>query len=136
MALFSKKKEVKKEDAIIEAKPAKAPKKAVKVPKETKEVAIKTDTKTFYAGVITRPRITEKSGLKAESSIFTFEVAKTATKKSVAKAVEAYYGKKPVKVNIVNLPAKAIFARGKAGRISGVKKAIVFLKKGETIEFI
>lgn len=135
MALFSKKKEVKKE-AVIEAKPAKAAKKAVKAPKETKEVAVKTDTKTLYAGVIVRPRITEKSGVKAESSIFTFEVAKVATKKSVAKAVEAYYGKKPLKVNIVNLPAKAIFARGKAGSIKGVKKAIVFLKKGETIEFI
>ncbi len=135
MALFSKKKEVKKE-GVIEAKPTKVAKKAVKAPKETKEVAIKADAKTMYAKVIVRPRITEKSGIKAEASIFTFEVSKTATKKSVAKAIEAYYGKKPVKVNIVNLPAKNIFARGKAGSISGVKKAIVFLKKGETIEFI
>jgi len=42
----------------------------------------------------------------------------------------------PIKVRIVNLPSKKTLARGKVGRKPGVKKAYVYLKKGEKIEFI
>lgn len=86
--------------------------------------------------IIKRPRITEKSGLQAENAgVYTFEVTAMANKKNVAKAVKDLYKVNPVKVNIINLPAKKIFSRGKMGRKSGVKKAVVYLKKGEKIEF-
>lgn len=113
MALFgSKKKEVKK-DATTPAVVAK---------KDAVYIALK-------------PRITEKAGVAAETSnIYTFEIAKTATKHNVMQAVKAAYKVTPVKVNIVNLPSERVFVRGKFGTKSGVKKALVFLKKGDKIE--
>jgi len=87
--------------------------------------------------IIKKPRITEKSGIQAESlGVYTFEVTEKANKKNIAKAVKEIYKVTPVKVNITNLPAKVVFSRGKTGRKSGVKKAIVYLKKGEKIEFV
>ncbi len=82
-------------------------------------------------------RITEKAGIKSESdNVYTFEVTKDANKKSVAEAVQAMYKVTPIKVNIVNLPAKKILSRGKRGTRSAIKKALVFLKKGDKIAFI
>ena len=86
--------------------------------------------------IIKKPRITEKSGLQAENfGVYTFEVTTKANKKNITKAVKELYKVTPVKVNIINLPAKVVFTRGKKGRKSGVKKAIVYLKKGDKIEF-
>jgi len=87
--------------------------------------------------IIKKPRITEKSGLQAEGfGVYTFEVTAKANKKNIAKAIKEIYKVTPVKVNITNLPAKIIFARGKTGRKSAIKKAIVYLKKGDKIEFV
>lgn len=87
--------------------------------------------------IIKKPRITEKAGIQAEKDgVYTFEVDKTANKKSIAKAIKEIYKVTPVKVNITSLPTKKIFSRGKVGMRSGVKKAVVFLKKGDKIEFI
>jgi len=87
--------------------------------------------------VIKKPRITEKSGIQAENlGVYTFEVMPKANKKSVTKVIKEIYKVTPIKVNIVNLPAKIIVSRGKKGRKSGVKKAIVYLKKGDKIEFV
>ena len=87
--------------------------------------------------IIKNPRITEKSGIQAETAgIYTFEVTAEANKKNVTKAVKEIYKVTPVKVNITNLPAKKVFSRGKVGRKSGVKKAVVYLKKGDKIEFV
>jgi large subunit ribosomal protein L23 len=87
--------------------------------------------------IIKRPRITEKSGIQAETSgVYTFEVTACANKKNITKAIKEIYKVTPVKVNITNLPMKKVFSRGKSGQKSGVKKAIVFLKKGDKIEFV
>jgi len=87
--------------------------------------------------IIKKPRITEKSGIQAEAlGVYTFEVTDKANKKNIAKAVKELYKVTPVKVNITNLPAKKVFSRGKVGRKSGVKKAIIYLKKGDKIEFV
>ena len=87
--------------------------------------------------IIKKPRITEKSGIQAEAlGVYTFEVTTKANKKNVAKAIKELYKVTPVKVNITNLPAKIIFTRGKTGRKSGIKKAVVYLKKGDKIEFV
>lgn len=85
---------------------------------------------------IIRPRITEKSGILSQSNVYTFEVAKSATKSTVFDAIIKMYKVTPVKVAIVNLPAKKVFVRGKKGSVSGMKKAIVTIKKGEKIDFI
>lgn len=87
--------------------------------------------------IIKKPRITEKSGIQAEAlGVYTFEVTEKANKKNIAKAVKELYKVTPVKVNIINLPAKIVFTRGKSGRKAGVKKAVVYLKKGDKIEFV
>ncbi len=87
--------------------------------------------------IILRPRITEKSGIMSESSgVYTFEVRENANKPMIAHAIKALYKVTPVKVRIVNLPAKRVFVRGKRGTSNAVKKAMVYLKKGEKIEFV
>lgn len=84
---------------------------------------------------IIRPRITEKASLTSETQgSYVFEIEKNATKKSVADAIKDLYKVTVVKVNIVNLPSKVVFSKGKKGRSKSVKKAYVFLKKGEKIE--
>jgi large subunit ribosomal protein L23 len=84
--------------------------------------------------VILRPRITEKSGIMSEVlNAYTFEVSKNATKHTVAKAVKALYKVTPEKVRVVNLPAREVLVRGKKGTQSAIKKAIVYLKKGDKI---
>lgn len=91
-----------------------------------------------YAGsVIVRPHITEKAALKAEvARAYTFEVTSKATKTNIVAAVKELYKVTPVKVHMVNLPTKTVFARGKRGSTSGVRKAYVFLKEGDKIEFV
>ena len=87
--------------------------------------------------IIKKPRITEKSGIQAETAgIYTFEVTAEANKKNITKAIKEIYKVTPVKVNITKLPAKKVMSRGKAGMKSGVKKAVVYLKKGDKIEFV
>lgn len=89
--------------------------------------------------LLTRPRITEKATLLNESNkypVYTFEVDSQANKTEIKKAITVSYKVTPVKVNIVNLPAKKVVRRGKIGRVAAVKKALVFLKAGEKIELI
>lgn len=93
-----------------------------------------TDLKAKYADILLRPRITEKANLIAEKNIHTFEVALSATKTQVLAAIKAFYKVSPVKVRIVRNPVKQVFVRGKKGTKGGVKKAYVYLKKGDKIE--
>lgn len=87
--------------------------------------------------ILKKPHITEKASMKAETAnVYSFEVPKTATKNDVKVAVKAAYNVKPVKVNMVNLPRKAVFIRGKWGTKNGTRKAYVYLKKGDKIEFV
>ena len=88
------------------------------------------------ASVIVRPRVTEKATMSAEHNAYVFEVSKNSTKARIAKAVSVMYKVTPEKVRVVNLPAKSVFIRGKWGTKSPVKKAYVFLKKGDKIEII
>ena len=84
--------------------------------------------------IIKRPRVSEKAAYASEKNQFVFVVAQDATKASVMKAIEALYKVKPVKVNIVRTLAKKVFIRGKRGTKPAMKKAYVFLKKGDKIE--
>jgi len=92
------------------------------------------DLKAKYANVIIRPRITEKATLLTESNVHAFEVAPSATKKEVAETIKAFYKVVPIKISIVKNPAKKLFIRGKKGGKAGVKKAYVYLKKGDKLE--
>ena len=84
---------------------------------------------------ILRPRITEKAGIMSEKlNVYTFEVSKDSTKHSIEKEIKALYKVTPVKVRIVNLPAREVIVRGRKGSQSAVKKVYVYLKKGDKIE--
>ena len=89
--------------------------------------------------ILKAPRITEKSTDLANRKtgfVYVFEVAKEATKPMIEDAFEAKYKVKPIKVNIVNLPAKKIFKRGIHGSKSAIKKAMVYLKVGDKVEIV
>ena len=89
--------------------------------------------------VLTRPRITEKATFLAANEtggIYTFEVSGRANKALVAKAVKELFKVTPVKVNIVNTKPKTVFNRGKKGIVGGIKKAMVYLKKGDKIDLV
>ena len=92
--------------------------------------------KTSYSAVLVRPRITEKASAQAESNVYVFEVMDNATKKEIAKAVSLFYKVIPEKIRVSRLPRKSILVRGREGMKSGVKKAYVYLKEGDKIEFV
>lgn len=104
---------------------------AKKAPTDT-PLAVSTGT----SSVLLRPRVTEKSSMLSEKGSYVFEVNDRANKHEIFEAIKTVYGVTPIRVNIVNLPAKRVFSRGKAGMKSGVKKAIVYLKSGDKIEIV
>jgi large subunit ribosomal protein L23 len=88
------------------------------------------------ADAVIRPHITEKSGILAQSGVYSFRVDPAANKTAVAKAIRALYKVTPVRVAIVNLPAKTIVVKGRYGTVPGFKKALVTVKKGDKIDFV
>lgn len=84
--------------------------------------------------VLVRPLITEKAANFGTLNKYAFVVTENANKIEINKAIQAVYGVKPVNVNIVCVKGKAV-SRGRIkGRRSDFKKAIVTLKKGDTIQ--
>jgi large subunit ribosomal protein L23 len=86
--------------------------------------------------IIKNPRITEKTSLLIESNVYTFDVAKSANKTEIKKAIFSIYKVHPTKINILPVKTKEIVVRGKKGIKGGGKKAVVYLKEGDKIEFI
>jgi len=124
MALFGKKKEEKAVENAPETKKVEAPK------------ALATDYN--LDAVILGPRITEKAVGISEQNVYTFNVRRDATKFQVRDAVKALYNVTPVKVNIVNkAPAKRMVGmRNRTKHVKGIKKAYVYLKKGDSISLV
>jgi len=86
--------------------------------------------------ILLAPHVTEKAGNLGAMNQYVFKVASVATKIDVARAVYEVYGIRPVNVHTVNMPRK-LRRRGQAkGFKSGVRKAIVTLPKGKTIEVL
>lgn len=86
--------------------------------------------------IIRTPRITEKAVYMTMQHAYVFEVATDATKRDVRVAIKALYNVTPRKVNIVYTAPRAYVARfrNRKGLISGLKKAYVFLNKGDKID--
>lgn len=80
-------------------------------------------------------RITEKSAIGAEKGIYTFNVARTATKNEIKKAIKMLYNVTPTKIAVTQITDKVKVRRGVLGTKSGGKKAVVYLKKGDKIAF-
>ena len=86
--------------------------------------------------IIKNPRITEKASFSTEQNVYTFDITSSANKAEIKKAIFALYKVKPVKVNVLNIPRKKIMSKGKMGVRGGGRKAFVYLKKGDKIEFV
>jgi large subunit ribosomal protein L23 len=83
---------------------------------------------------ILAPVITEKATLLSEHNKIVFKVAKDATKDEIAQAVEALFKVNVTKVNTLVTKGKTKRFRGHLGRRSDVKKAIVTLAEGQSID--
>jgi large subunit ribosomal protein L23 len=83
---------------------------------------------------ILSPVITEKATLLSEHNKVVFRVADDASKDEIAAAVEELFKVKVVKVNTLNVKGKTKRFRGHLGRRSDVKKAIVTLAEGQSID--
>jgi large subunit ribosomal protein L23 len=86
--------------------------------------------------IIKNPRVTEKASMQMEGNVYTFDITANANKTEIKKAVFEIYKVKPVMVNITRVPRKKTMMRGKVGQRGGGRKAYVYLKKGDKIEFI
>ena len=83
---------------------------------------------------IISPNITEKATSLSEFNKIVFKVNKKATKNSIKRSIEKIFKVNVIKINTINLKAKSKFVRGKKSSKPGYKKAIVTLKKGQSID--
>ncbi len=83
---------------------------------------------------ILAPIITEKATLLSEHNKVVFRVAKEATKDQIATAIEELFKVKVTKVNTLVVKGKTKRFRGIKGRRNDVKKAIVTLAEGQSID--
>lgn len=130
MALF-RKKETAKENEANTAPAKQTAKPAVKKGSDVPQLR-------DLASVIKKPRITEKAVFGTEKGVYTFEVRADATKHDVRAAVESIFKVTPVKINIVNKKPRTFMSRMRGRKMSesGLKKAYVYLKEGDTINLV
>ena len=83
---------------------------------------------------IISPNITEKSTFLSEYNKIVFKVHKGANKNSIKKSVEKIFKVNVVKINTINLKGKTKIVKGKKSFKAGYKKAIITLKKGQSID--
>jgi len=84
--------------------------------------------------VIVSPVITEKSTMASDANQVVFNVARNATKPEIKKAVEALFGVKVKAVNTLLRKGKVKRFRGIKGKQNDVKKAVVTLDEGQSID--
>ncbi|MGB7257778.1 MAG: 50S ribosomal protein L23 [Pseudolabrys sp.] len=84
--------------------------------------------------IILSPVITEKATMASEHSKVVFKVAKHATKPQIKEAVEKLFDVKVKSVNTLTRRGKVRLFRGIAGQKSDIKRAIVTLEEGHTID--
>ena len=84
--------------------------------------------------VVLSPHITEKSTMASEHNAVVFKVASGASKPEIKAAVEALFKVKVLSVNTLTRKGKSKNFRGVRGRQQDVKKAIVRLAEGQTID--
>ena len=83
---------------------------------------------------IISPTITEKATSLSEFNKTVFRVHKGASKNSIKKSIEKIFKVNVIKINTINLRGKTKLVRGKKSSRPGYKKAIVTLKKGQSID--
>ncbi len=83
---------------------------------------------------ILSPLVTEKSTNLSEQNKIVFKVPTKATKENLKRNIEKIFKVNVTKVNIINKKSRIKFTRGRKVKVSGFKKAIITLKKGQSID--
>ncbi len=106
----------------------------VRTPKNTEPVVTSGGTKSGPAfRVLLKPVLSEKAAIAESHRSYTFVVTSRATKEDIKRAVIQVYGVVPHKIRTVRLEGKQVRFGNYFGRRSDTKKAIVTLKKGDSI---
>ena len=91
-------------------------------------------TKIHLYDKIFSPIITEKSTTLSEQGKIVFKVPKSANKKNLKKNIEKIFKVNVTKINIINKQSRKKITRGRKVNVKGYKKAIITLKKGQSID--
>ena len=83
---------------------------------------------------ILSPLVTEKSTNLSDQNKIVFKVPHKANKKNLKNNIEKIFKVNVTKINIINKQSRIKFTRGKKVKILGFKKAIITLKKGQSID--
>ena len=90
--------------------------------------------KTHLYDKILSPIVTEKSTSLSEQNKIVFKVPKNSNKLVLKKNIEKIFKVNVTKINIIKKQSKNKFTRGRKVKIKGYKKAIITLKKGQSID--
>ena len=90
--------------------------------------------KFHYLDTIISPNVTEKSTSLSEFNKVVFKVHKGANKNSIKRSIEKIFKVNVIKINTINLRGKTKIVKNKKAFKPGYKKAIVTLKKGQSID--
>jgi large subunit ribosomal protein L23 len=83
---------------------------------------------------ILSPLVTEKTTILSEQNKVVFKVHSNANKKNLKSNIEKIFKVNVTKINIINKQNRTKLAKGKKVKVSGFKKAIITLKKGQSID--
>ena len=83
---------------------------------------------------ILSPLVTEKSTNLSDQNKIVFKVPSKANKKNLKSNIEKIFKVNVTKINIINKQRRTKITRGKKVKVSGFKKAIITLKKGQSID--
>ena len=83
---------------------------------------------------ILSPLVTEKSTNLSEQNKIVFKVPATANKRNLKTNIEKIFKVNVTKINIINKQNRTKLTRGRKVKVSGFKKAIITLKKGQSID--
>ncbi len=83
---------------------------------------------------ILSPLLTEKTTNLSEQNKIVFKVPASANKKNLKTNIEKIFKVNVTKINIINKQNRTKLTRGKKVKVSGFKKAIITLKKGQSID--
>ena len=83
---------------------------------------------------ILSPVVTEKSTNMSEQNKIVFKVPNSSNKEIIKKNIEKIFKVNVTKVNIINKQSRNKISRGRKVKVKGYKKAIITLKKGQTID--
>ena len=90
--------------------------------------------KFHHLDTIISPTITEKSTFLSEQNKIVFKVHRGAKKNTIKNSIEKIFKVNVIKVNTINYKGKSKIVRGRKTKKSSYKKAIITLKKGQSID--